>query len=677
MDAVVRWFGGHPLVLPIGLERTPIAGPHSVRAPEYERYVQLTKRRRVRFTSAALLFILISFHYKTVFTNVLRRLTGSLVRSVLACVPLRRRPVQKNFLANLPAVAGKNLSDPSTLSSFGAYHEALPTWLAEGLQREGYGALKPIQRAVLPLALRGSNVVGIAPTGSGKTLAFLVPALVHAAGQPSPRGISDGPLALVLAPTRELAVQINSVADGLLRRGKQHSDLSSVVLYGGAPKIQQLQALRHRRHVHLMIATPGRLLDLMRNHNAFRLRLVSFFVLDEGDRMLDFGFEEDVTAISNEIRPDRQMLFFSATWPPEVERAASCLCGRGMVAQKVSIGTNDHEEVSGFTLPPKEIRQIVEIIPCLQNLDARSSIDKKVPLLLRHLEAALGGEVGPTPGKALIFVRTRIAAEELGSTVARRFGLNRCGVMHGQRKQDQRESTLQAFRDGRLRALVATDVLGRGVDIHDVSHVVIFDFPDDIETYVHRVGRTGRNGRPGTSIAFFEPQYWNDSLAVELAEILRVCGQPVPDGLDIGGTVPASNEKWLMNQGQPGVSEWRVDEASIRSAPPLDADGGPGLATAEELGEWDASGARVWGYSANGGFTEQGRLEFRTGGRLRTTWGWGEWRLQQQLMVISWNGVEDVVQLDGLGFELVERNGQPAHKYKKKTMGRALCGVEL
>jgi len=351
-------------------------------------------------------------------------------------------------------------------------------------------------------------------------------------------------------------------------------------------------------------------------------------------------------------------------------------------------------------------------------------------LLLRHLEAALGGEIGETPGKALIFVSTRNAAEDLGNLVARHFGLDRCGIMHGARKQDQREATLHAFRTGRLRALVATDVLGRGVDIPDVTHVVIYDFPDNIETYIHRVGRTGRNGQPGTSIAFFEPRHWYPELAKDLVGVLRACGQDVPAALqrEVGGDDWGAG--WSQNTSstpKPEETLWKVDETQAwRKAAPLES-GSPDVATADELGEWHADGARVWGYSANGGATEQGRIELRSGGKLRTTWGWGEWALLPSAphcpppsrrcptapgtgeagttegvddarvvtevkevvsqaskpgaphLSLSWGGCSDIVALDinGLGFELVSRSGRPANTYKKKTIGRAMPGITL
>jgi len=733
---------------------------------------------------------------RAAFVEALQRALRALARPLTIFRLSREPPVRKNFLCNKDSatphsdvsrngfVASETSVRPSPQLSVAAAHnstrfadlaEVFPDWLATGLAEGNFEVLKPIQRKILPLALAGRDVVGIAPTGSGKTLAFLVPALVHAAGQTPPRGPADGPIALVLAPTRELAVQIGAVAEGLLRpswegkRGNGYSGkgygkgsssgvqgLSSAVLYGGPRRSDQLQSLRFQRQTHLVVATPGRLLDFVRN-GAFGLRLVSFLVLDEGDRMLDYGFEEDVAAISAQIRSDRQMLFFSATWPAEVEHAARRLCGGGSDYERIEAGPIDRETDAlrdGLTLPPREIRQIVEVVRSSGHGEwggGDAMADKKLALLFKHLESALGdiGPGQPAGGKALIFVRTRQAAEEIGTAVSEYFGLGRCGVMHGLRKQDQREATLKAFRQGSIRALVATDVVGRGVDIPEVSHVVVYDFPDDLETYVHRVGRTGRNGRPGTSIAFFEPQHWYPDLPHELAEILRACGQEVPEALAVEEN--KYSRRYGSSQGawdaySPEVvaevhPAWKPSEEEF-TAPPLEEKGGVdvcSLATQHELGDWHAGGARVWGYSANSGVSEQGRVELRTGGVLRTTWGWGEWTLADssdpvssagaalpasglnvssliavqgaplphcppptrpcpsaglteatqevpkalprapQTLQLSWNGVEDVMALDstGLAFELVSRNGRPAHTYRKKTLGRAIPGITL
>lgn len=649
----------------------------------------------------------------------------------------------------LPEGAEFELPEPVE-GHFSQFGSILPPWLSEGLRRGGFEKLKPIQRQILPLALAGKDVCGVAPTGSGKTLAFLVPGLVHAAGQPPLRGASDGPIVLVLAPTRELAVQIGRVAEGLMKPSwdmSRKEGMVSAVIYGGARRTDQLQTLRFQQRTHLIVATPGRLLDFL-EHGAFTLKRVSFFVLDEGDRMLDFGFEPDVTEIARQVRSDRQMVFFSATWPAEVDQCARRLCFQGQSFEKVSVQPADAEIEGGaegggrvmipgrggLAVPPREIKQVVEVISGGDgSWHFHDNMETKVPLLLRHLDGALGGEIGETPGKALIFVGTRVAAEEIGELVARHFGLGRCGVMHGQRKQEQREATLQSFRTGRIRALVATDVLGRGVDIPKVTHVVIYDFPGDIETYIHRVGRTGRNGEPGTAISFFEPRPWYPEISKELVSVLRACEQEVPAQLEkeAGTTGKGAYDDWGdgwwgTEKKEDEEPKWVVDEASWRKAPPLESTS-PGLATEKELAEWNAAGARVWAYSANGGRTEQGRLELRSGGKLRTTWGWGEWALLPSAppcprpsrpcptapapekqgetvkpadvaaggreaapaapaskpaaphLSLSWGGCTDVCSLDatGLGFELVSRSGRAASTYKSKTVGKALPGVAL
>mmetsp|Transcript_66240 Transcript_66240/g.158446 ORF Transcript_66240/g.158446 Transcript_66240/m.158446 type:complete len:622 (-) Transcript_66240:3-1868(-) len=569
------------------------------------------------------------------------------------------RPVKKDFLAG-HASAGSPVQNLHELSG------ALPHWLQNSLEREGFETLKPIQKAVLPLALAGKDVVAIAPTGSGKTLAFLVPGFVHAQGQSRPVRLADGPLVLILSPTRELATQIGGVA------GRLSGHLRTSCIYGGVRRIDQLHRLRSQRSVDVMIATPGRLIDFVMNFGAFRLRKVSFFVLDEGDRMLEEGFEEDVLAISAEIRKDRQMLFFSATWPAYVEATADRLCCRGATPVKVTVESpevqkvNSHDAVAyglpaGLSLPPPEIEQIIEVLrpPC--------DFNRKVDILLEHLEEPLCGDFGGRGcGKVLIFVGTRRLAEDLGMFLTQHFGLDRCGLAHGGRSQEQREAALNAFRSGSVSALVSTDVLGRGVDIPNVTHVVIFDFPGDIETYVHRVGRTGRNGCVGRAISFFEPHSWQQDLARELVAVLRACRQQVPPDL----------EPSALKASEPQEALPELDENS------------PPLASDLELGEWAKSGVREWRYSANAGKSWQ-RVEFRARGKLRTSWGWGEWwhvksrtpagRLlycDSQAppdMALSWDGIIDVVALgpEGRDFKLISRNGRPARPDKVTTLGKA------
>ncbi|CAJ1434910.1 unnamed protein product, partial [Effrenium voratum] len=557
------------------------------------------------------------------------------------------RSVRKDFLEEGGASRDR--------AKFSEFQEVLPPWLLEGLKRQSFQEMKPIQRQVLPLALAGRDVVATAPTGSGKTLAFLVPALVHAAGQAPPR-VADGPIALVLAPTRELVIQIFSVAEKLTSQSPSRARIQTAAVYGGTRKMDQLANLRRQRCMHLLVATVGRLLDILRD-NAFTLRRCSFLVLDEGDRMLDDGFEEEVSLIGSQVRKDKQVLFFSATWPAAVERAAKSLCRKtsaGLCRVAVEQENDDRQELladPGLSLPPCEIQQVIEVLP------HGNSHTSKLEILLRHLrEEELNLSTAAGGGKALIFVRTRNAADELAALIFQEFG-QRSGAIHGMRRQEQREAALEQFRRGYLRALVTTDVLGRGVDIPEVSLVFIYDFPDDLETYVHRVGRTGRNGARGRAVSLFEPRYWNGYLARELQELLAACNQEVP--------------MELLEAARPAPA--------LRQAPALRPDDPP-MASAEELGRWQADGSRVWSYSANGGQSEQARLEFRAQGCLRTTWGWGDWTRDGEHMSVSWSGVTDVLALvDNVSFELVSRDGRPANTFKKKTFGyllRELAALE-
>ncbi|CAK9101066.1 ATP-dependent RNA helicase p62 [Durusdinium trenchii] len=407
------------------------------------------------------------------------------------------------------------------------------------LQEHSFTEMKPIQRKVLPLALAGHDVVATAPTGSGKTLAFLVPAMVHATNQSSPRSVSEGPIALILAPTRELVMQIKTVAEKLTARARRSCTVAAV--YGGQRRMDQLQILKRQGVIHLLVGTVGRLLDFMHprpgDQKAFKLTRCSFLVLDEGDKMLDDGFEEEVALIGAEARRDKQVLFFSATWPPSVERSARALCRAA--PRRVALEPEEFEDRGDQSraLPPSAIRQIVEV-------PENGEHDSKLPILLRYLEdSKLATPMQQGGGKVLIFVRTITAAEDLATLLQQKFG-SKCDAMHGKRKQEQREQSLNQFRMGHTRALIATDVLGRGVDIPDVTMVFIYDFPDDIETYIHRVGRTGRNGRQGKAVSLFHRQYWNAYLAKELQDVLQRCEQEVPVALEEAASAESSWQDW-------------------------------------------------------------------------------------------------------------------------------------
>mmetsp|Transcript_4430 Transcript_4430/g.12764 ORF Transcript_4430/g.12764 Transcript_4430/m.12764 type:complete len:566 (-) Transcript_4430:117-1814(-) len=430
-------------------------------------------------------------------------------------------------------------------SRFADIAHLLPHWLAVGLQRMSIEDMKPIQEKVLPLALQRRDVIGIAPTGSGKTLAFLVPTLARIAERS--RRTVDGPIAMVLAPTRELALQIGGVAEELMTPSREvFEGLRCAVLYGGASRRDQVHLLRSQGNTHLVVATPGRLLDLVHG-GELSLASISCLVLDEGDRMLSDGFESDLETICKEIPATRQMLFFSATWPQEVESAAGRLCSSvgGDLAIVRCMGASGKYSGGSPMLPPKDIEQIVEVLDTARCADTGDSIRLKLPVLRAHLREAIQSS---HDGKIMIFVETRRAAEELIDRLSEQFPSLSCGTIHGGKKQHAREAALARFRDGHCRVLVATDVVGRGLDIDRVSHVINFDFPSDLETYVHRVGRTGRNGQSGTAISFFElfegAPWWHARLGVDLARVLRSCGQPVPPGLDTKWLDTSASSGW-------------------------------------------------------------------------------------------------------------------------------------
>jgi ATP-dependent RNA helicase DDX5/DBP2 len=354
------------------------------------------------------------------------------------------------------------------------------------------------------MALSGQNMVGIAQTGSGKTLSFVLPAIVHIMGQTA-LGRGDGPIALILAPTRELAVQIQEVT----RQFGNAARINSTCLYGGAPKSQQIRNVR--QGCEIIVATPGRLLDLI-NMDVFNLKRCSFLVLDEADRMLDMGFEPQIRQILNLIRTDRQVLMWSATWPKNVMKLAHDMLGRDFI--QVKIGSADlHAN--------KKIKQ--NVIIC-EPMDKKENLNK----ILQEIWDAI-----PTPedGKRKQMTRTIIFCNKKSTVDSIYRALYSDNwpvvVIHGDKVQHERDQAIRMFKNGEISILVATDVAARGLDVKDVMAVINFDLPDDIENYVHRIGRTARGtSTEGTSYAFVTRE---DSKQVnDLVKILTGAGQEVP-----------------------------------------------------------------------------------------------------------------------------------------------------
>ncbi|XP_030568405.1 ATP-dependent RNA helicase p62-like isoform X2 [Drosophila novamexicana] len=373
-----------------------------------------------------------------------------------------------------------------------------PEYCMNEIRRQRYIEPTPIQAQSWPIVMSGNNLVGIAKTGSGKTLAFILPAIVHIRGQePLKRG--EGPIALVLAPTRELAQQIQSVANDF----GSSSSVRNTCIFGGAPRSQQANDLQ--RGVEIVIATPGRLLDFLQAGTT-NLRRCTYLVLDEADRMLDMGFEPQIRKILGQIRPDRQILMWSATWPKEVRQLAEDFLGNYI---QINIGSL---ELSAN----HNIRQYVEVC-------AEHEKGAKLKDLLSHIydQAAM-------PGKIIIFVATKKKVDELARFI-NAFGVG-VGSIHGDKSQMDRDNVLNDFRSGRANILVATDVAARGLDVDGIKYVINFDFPQSSEDYIHRIGRTGRKHSTGTSYAFFTRK--NTKCARALIEILREANQIVNPELE-------------------------------------------------------------------------------------------------------------------------------------------------
>ncbi|EAT37615.1 AAEL010402-PA [Aedes aegypti] len=371
-----------------------------------------------------------------------------------------------------------------------AFHE-YPELLEE-IKKQGFAKPSPIQAQAWPVLLKGEDLIGIAQTGTGKTLAFLLPAFIHIEGQPVPRGEArGGPNVLVMAPTRELALQIEKEVFKY-----QFRDIKAICLYGGGDRRTQINKVKGG--VEIIIATPGRLNDLVAA-NVIDITSITYLVLDEADRMLDMGFEPQIRKLLLDIRPDRQTIMTSATWPPGVRRLAQSYMSNPV---QVYVGTLDLAATHTVT-------QQIEVI----------DEEDKYMRVMNFVT-----NMGPSD-KVIIFCGRKTRADDLSSEFVL-SGIN-CTSLHGDREQADREQALEDIKSGDVRVLIATDVASRGLDIEDISHVVNYDFPRNIEEYVHRVGRTGRAGRSGVSLSFFTRGDW--AVASDLIKILEEADQEVPE----------------------------------------------------------------------------------------------------------------------------------------------------
>lgn len=361
---------------------------------------------------------------------------------------------------------------------------------------KGFNNPTPIQAQCWPIIGSGRDIIGIAETGSGKTLAFSLPALqhiLHRYENPSP-GLPKNPYMLVLAPTRELAMQTQTVMEDA---GKE-SHITSVCCYGGVPKWEQKSALRWG--VEVVVATPGRLKDLV-NMGAVKLSGISYLVLDEADRMLDQGFEDDIREIIGMTHPERQTCLFSATWPEAIRNLAQEFLTDPI---KVTIGS---DSLTANT----RIKQIVEVI------QERDKMDKLHKTLQQYSNEG-------TKNRMIVFVLKKAEARDVEDEL--RHSGYRVDTIHGDKTQWERTKALEKFKEGKINVLVATDVAARGLDIPDVEYVINYSFPLTIEDYVHRIGRTGRAGKEGLAHSFFHRG--DQRNAGSLVKILKDAGQEVP-----------------------------------------------------------------------------------------------------------------------------------------------------
>uniref|UniRef100_A0A183CG26 RNA helicase n=1 Tax=Globodera pallida TaxID=36090 RepID=A0A183CG26_GLOPA len=390
-----------------------------------------------------------------------------------------------------------------------------------------------IQSISWPVALSGRDLISIAKTGSGKTLGFILPAIVHTLAQP-PRRPNEGPAVLVLLPTRELAIQVEEVAREYCRLMK----LEATCCYGGAPKAGQANDLR--KGIDICVATPGRILDFM-EANTTNMRRCSFLVLDEADRMLDMGFEPQIRKIVGQIRPDRQSLMFSATWPKEVRTLAA-----DFQENPVHLNVGSLELAANHN-----IQQHVEV---LDEYSKQGRLFELLDHIMRQRDC-----------KTLIFVETKRKADEITRNMRRDGWPALC--IHGDKEQKEREWVLSEFKEGKTPILLATDVAARGLDVSDIKYVINFDYPNNSEDYVHRIGRTGRQEKTGTSYTFFTQQ--NAPKARDLIKVLEEAKQIIPDRLrELSESNFASRDK--------SKKRWRPvddDGPSEKRGKPGDSDG--------------------------------------------------------------------------------------------------------
>ncbi|KAG6772345.1 hypothetical protein NC652_017239 [Populus alba x Populus x berolinensis] len=415
--------------------------------------------------------------------------------------------VQENTGINFDAyedipveTSGKNVPPPVNTFAEIDLGEAVN----QNIRRCKYVKPTPVQRNAIPILLAGRDLMACAQTGSGKTAAFCFPIIAGIMREQYVQRPHGGrtvyPLALILSPTRELSCQIHDEA----KKFAYQTGVKVVVVYGGAPINQQLRELE--RGVDVLVATPGRLVDLVERARV-SLQMIRYLALDEADRMLDMGFEPQIRKIVEQMDMPpcgrRQTMLFSATFPKEIQRLASDFLSNYIFLAVGRVGSSTD--------------LIVQRVEYVHETDKRSHL---MDLLHAQRETEVNGKHSLT----LVFVETKKGADSLEHWLyVNKFPAT---SIHGDRSQQEREMALRSFKSGKTPILVATDVAARGLDIPHVAHVVNFDLPNDIDDYVHRIGRTGRAGKTGLATAFFNEN--NLSLARPLADLMQESNQEVP-----------------------------------------------------------------------------------------------------------------------------------------------------
>ncbi|KJA30059.1 hypothetical protein HYPSUDRAFT_1062771 [Hypholoma sublateritium FD-334 SS-4] len=378
-------------------------------------------------------------------------------------------------------------------------HFGLPANCLEVIKRLNYAAPTSIQAQAIPAIMSGRDVIGVAKTGSGKTIAFLLPLFRHIKDQ-RPLEQMEGPITVIMTPTRELAVQIHRECKPFLKV----LGLKAVCAYGGSPIKDQIAELK--KGAEIIVCTPGRMIDLLTANSGrvTNLKRVTYVVLDEADRMFDMGFEPQVMKIVNNIRPDRQTVLFSATFPKQMDSLA-----RKILRKPLEI------TVGGRSVVAPEIEQIVEVRP----------EDTKFNRLLE----ILGQMYNEDPEcRTLVFVDRQEAADNLLRELMRKGYL--CMSLHGGKDQVDRDSTIADFKAGVVPIVIATSVAARGLDVKQLKLVINYDCPNHMEDYVHRAGRTGRAGNKGTCVTFITPE--QDRYSVDIYRAVKASSVTVPKDLE-------------------------------------------------------------------------------------------------------------------------------------------------